>query len=591
MEQHTVRRSAFRWPGLVAFIVIVALIAAFSWLLLDTILKWSLERSLGTLNGAEVNIGSVEHEWVPLTVKITDIQVTDPAQPEYNRVAVGEATGVVNWEQLILGRLHFEDVVSTGIRVHTQRDSAGEVYQVPDKSQLEGYFGAGMEQLQLAMPSLDEVMERVDLRTPAAIASARESFTTQKQRVEDVLSKLPSKEALAEYEQQIKALGEGDVSTPQQLAERREQFERLKEQFRADQEALEEFKQVVGTAVDDLKVQMENVKTAPQQDLDRVGELMQLNSQGLSEITSVLFGEQAQRWADYMLLAYNQLAPMLQRSADETVVKPPRGEGIWFSFTDADAPPDFLIKQARTEFAIGPTVLDVNWENITHQHEQLGQPTTFRARGENNELWNVLQLNGELALTASGIDARQQWLVQGVNLAQTALSERSELAATLVSALLDSEGNVALRDSQFDGTAILRLADMAIEANAENQWAQVIAEALETLQRLDINADIKGALFEPDFSLRSDLDRQLGRALKNAALDAAEGELGELRQRLSSQSDGFVNEYQDDLGELTSLLGDAENRQERLQKLLEAQLQDQLEDKVKDRLKGILGSN
>ena len=591
MEQHTVRRSAFRWPGLVAFLIIVGVIAAFSWLLLDTILKWSLERTLGTLNGAEVNIAQVEHQWVPLKIRMSDVQVTDPAQPEYNRVAIGEVAGELSWEQLLLGRFHFEEVVSTGIRVHTQRDSAGEVYQLPDKSQMQSWFGENMQELQLSMPSVDEVIDRVDLRTPTAISEARQSFETQKQRVEGLISKLPSKERLAEYEAQVKELSEGDISTPAQLQQRKEKFDKLKQQFASDKAAIEEFKEVATTAVAELKTQMQNVKEAPQHDLDRVGELMQLNSQGLSEITAVLFGEQARRWADYMLLAYEQLMPMLQRSADETAVKPPRGEGIWFSFTGADAPPDFLIKKARTEFAVGPTVLDVDWENITHQHAQLGQPTVFRARGENNALWSLLQLNGELALTGEGFDARQQWKVQGVNLAETALSQRSEFAAKILSALLDSEGNIVLRDSQFDGNAILRLANMTIDAEAENQWAQVIAKALESLNRLDINADIKGALMAPDFKLSSDLDRQLGQALKSAAMDAAGSELTELRQRLTTQSEGFVGEYGDDLSELSGLLTDAENREERLQSLLEAKLQDKLEDKVKDKLKGLLGGN
>lgn len=591
MEQHTVRRSAFRWPGLVAFLVIVGLIAAFSWLLLDTILKWSLERTLGTLNGAEVNIAQVEHQWMPLKIRMHEVQVTDPAQPDYNRVAITEASGELNWEQLLLGRFHFEEVISTGIRVHTPRESAGEVYQLPDKSQMQSWFGDQMQDLQLSMPSVDEVMERVDLRTPKAIAEARQTFATQKQRVQEVLSQLPSKERLAQYEAQLKELSEGSISTPAQLQQRQQKFKALQDQFAADKAALEEFKQITSTAVKELKTQVENVKAAPQHDIDRVGELMQLNSQGLSEITAVLFGDQARRWADYMLLAYEQLMPMLQRTADETAVQPPRGEGIWFSFTGADAPPDFLIKKARTEFAIGPTVLDVDWENITHQHAQLGQPTVFRARGENNALWTLLQLNGELALTADGFDARQQWKVQGVNLAKTALSERSEFAASILSALLDSEGNIVLRDSQFDGNAILRLANMTIEASAENQWTQVIAKALESLNRLDINADIKGALMSPDFKLRSDLDRQLGQALKKAAMDAAGTELTALRQRLSSQSSGFVSEYGDDLNELSSLLTDAENREKRLQSLLEAKLQDKLEDKVKDKLKGLLGNN
>ena len=105
-----VRKSAIRWPGLAAFVVICALLVAFSWLLLDTILRWTLERTVGTLNGAEVNIAKVEHSWSPLGLTITGIEVTDPGQPEFNRLQIGQISGNLNVEQLLLGRFHFEEV-------------------------------------------------------------------------------------------------------------------------------------------------------------------------------------------------------------------------------------------------------------------------------------------------------------------------------------------------------------------------------------------------------------------------------------------------------------------------------------------------
>src|SRR5690606_8802830 len=160
----------------------------------------------------------------------------------------------------------------------------------------------------------------------------------------------------------------------------------------------------------------------------------------------------------------------------------------------------------------GESVRDVDWTNVTHQHEQLGQPTTFVARATNAALWQQLNLYGELALTEAGVDAKQQWQVQGITIASLKLSEQSEFAATLVASMLDSEGTVTLQNSVFDGGGTVRLSDMKMEASAENKWAEVVANALGQLNRLDINADISGALNEPAFSFSSDLDRQLGSA-------------------------------------------------------------------------------
>ncbi|RWU09073.1 TIGR03545 family protein [Pseudidiomarina gelatinasegens] len=586
-----VRRSAIRWPGLAAFLIICALLAAFSWLLLDTIIKWTLERSVGTLNGAEVNIESVDHSWSPLGVTITGIQVTDPAQPDFNRLVIRDVTADLNVEQLLMGRFHFENVVSTGIRVHQPRAATGDVYQVPDKEAMKGWASDGLAALNLSMPNVDDIVARLELKTPAAIEQAKATLAEQKSRIDEVRGNIPTAEDLKAYEAELKKITSAEIKTPQQLQAKKEEFEALKEKFEADRAQLKAIKETATTALDKVKAEFSAVSSAPGQDMERAQELMQLNSAGLTEITAVLFGEQMRQWSQYILLAYEQLAPMLARSADETLVKPQRGEGIWFDFSDANEPPSFLIKKAKTEFAWNETILDVNWANITHQHEQLGQPTTFVARADNSNLWQSLNLNGELALTAAGIDAKQQWQVKGIRLDSVQLSEQSEFMANIVAALLDSEGAVSLRDSMFDGGGTVRLSDMQLDASAENRWAEVIASALRQLSRLDINADISGALTAPEFAFRSDLDRQLGSALQASALEAGKTELADLRSQLQEQSNGFLGANEGDLNGISELLSNAEQRDAKLQELLKAKFESAIEDKLKDRLKGVIGGN
>src|SRR5690554_7851316 len=115
----------------------------------------------------------------------------------------------------------------------------------------------------------------------------------------------------------------------------------------------------------------------------------------------------------------------------------------------------------------------------------------------------------------------------------------------------------------FDGGATVKLLDMVVTAEAENRWAEVVATALRQLQRLDINASIAGALAQPEFSFSSDLDRQLGSALKSAALDASKTELAALQTKLQAESSGFLGANQDVLEGLTALLSDAEQRDKR----------------------------
>ena len=50
------KRGIIRWPGLAVFAGFLLLLVAISWLFLDSIIKVTLEHTLGRLNGAEVNI-------------------------------------------------------------------------------------------------------------------------------------------------------------------------------------------------------------------------------------------------------------------------------------------------------------------------------------------------------------------------------------------------------------------------------------------------------------------------------------------------------------------------------------------------------
>lgn len=589
MNTKTIRNSAIRWPGLAAFAVIVGLLVAFSWLLLDSILRWSMERSLGALNGAEVNIERVEHTWSPLGVRVIGVQMTDPAAPQQNRLLVGDVQGTLNVEQLLLGRLHFEQVVASGIRVDQPRASAGEVYQAPSQEDLKDWAGDALAALNLEVPNVDQVVARIDLKTPAAVAQAQANFADIKQRLEAARANLPSEATISDYQSQLKALNEGDMADITKLAERKQKFEQLRAKFAEDRQKIADFKQLVADLKATVEADLKALREAPQQDLERVQQLLQLNGEGLAEITSVLFGEQMRQWSHYLLLAYEQLAPLLNRAGAVEDIQPQRGEGVWFSFAGSDSAPEFLIKQAVTEFDVAGTVIAVDWENITHQHELLGQPTVYSARASNTERWQSLQLNGELSLLDAGVNARQQWQLSGVQMAQLGLSDQPQFIAEIVSALLDSEGRVALRNGVLEGDSTVRLNQLNINASAENKWAQVVASALNGLQQLDMQVGVSGAMTAPQLSLRSDLDRQLGGALQSAALDLGKAELAQFSSGLQQQTAGLLGNGEADLELINSLLGSAESRDAQLKELLEAQLKEGLQDQLKDRLRGRLG--
>ncbi|RUO42484.1 TIGR03545 family protein [Idiomarina aquatica] len=581
------KRSIIRWPGLAAFAAIVGLLVIVSWLFLDAILKVTLEYGLGRLNGAEVNIQKVEHKWSPLTLTAYDVQATDPAKPSHNQVQLEKFSADVSAAELLLGRIHIEQLDVVGVRVdQARKQGEGEVYVAPSKEDIKEWASGSWEQLKVSLPSTDEIVQQVGLQTEQILTEAETQIEQQREQFEQAKAALPTKETLQQYQQQVKAITEGKVEGLGDIAARKEKLDNVKAAIRQDKEAIQKFRQQLSESADVVKTQIARVKEAPENDINRIRNFFQLNESGLQNVTGLLLGDKARQWSEYLLLAYEQLAPMLARSANTETVEKVRGEGESLSFVEDDAPPEFWIKQARTEVMIGDTAVNIDWQNITHQHDLLGQPTTYQARVDNGDLWQAFNLDGELSLLSSGIDAKQQWQLKGANVKNLGLSDSSELTAAITSALIDSDGRVLVRGNQLDGEAIIRMLDLAVTAQGSSKITNAIAQALAQLKRLDINTKVGGDILNPKLNLNSDLDQQLGKLLSQTAMAEAQTKLDDIKSELSAKVENQLGPKNQLLEDITQLNGQAESFDQQLEELLKAKIEDSLKDKLKDRLFG-----
>ncbi|WP_417442139.1 TIGR03545 family protein [Idiomarina sp.] len=580
------KRSIIRWPGLAVFAGFVLLLVAISWLFLDAIIKVTLEHTLGRLNGAEVNIERVEHSWVPLSLTLAGIQVTDPNEPKNNRVQVGEASADISPTEIVLGRTLIEQLTMTGVRVNQPRESEGDVYVMPDQEDVQNWAGQSWDKLTTSLPSVDDIVSQVDLRTETVIDEAKAAYEKQEQQVKAAREALPSKDKVKEYEEKIKQITEGKVEGLGDIAARKEALDELKDSIRTDKEAVSNFRDEVKQAKEVVQQQIAELKNAPGNDIDRIKSFFSMDGSGLENVTGLLLGEKAREWSKYVLLAYEQLGPMLARSDNSATVEPVRGEGQRISFADDNAPPEFLIKKARTEFMVGGTVIDVDWQNITHQHNLLGQPTTYQARADNSDLWNAFNLNGELSLTDLGIDAKQQWQLKGAKLNNLGLSNSSELSANIISSMMDSDGTVLVRENKLDGKAMVRMLNLDLEAEGSSKLTSAVAGALKQLQRLDITTNIGGDIQRPSLSFESDLDDQLGDALAQSAMGEADEKLAEIKADLTAKVSEQLGGQQGLLENFTQWDNESGEQSKQLEELLKAKVGDSLKDKLKSRLGG-----
>ena len=69
-----------RWSGLIAFFVIVGLIAVFNIFFLDGIVERTVEKQASLAVGARVDIGGLDLSLLGLSVNIEELEVANPDQ-------------------------------------------------------------------------------------------------------------------------------------------------------------------------------------------------------------------------------------------------------------------------------------------------------------------------------------------------------------------------------------------------------------------------------------------------------------------------------------------------------------------------------
>ncbi|WP_158971924.1 TIGR03545 family protein [Paraglaciecola sp. L3A3] len=577
-------KSIIRWPGLVAFVVIVGLIAAISILFLDFWIKIAAEKSFSELNGAEVNISQVEHKFSPFGITLHQVEFTDPKEPINNHFSAETISAKIDLAPLLLRKIIIDELTVNNSQFNTERASAGEVYldtETADNESSTGFVDG------IKVPTVDEILAKSPLKTTKAVADSQAVIEKHSPLLKQQFAALPEKDKLAEYKQRVNALKEMDHKDPAQLLAAKEQFNQLKDDILKDKKALEDFKQALSEAKKELSPQLAKLKSAPAEDYQQLKSVAAGDLDAIDDVTSLVFGESVGKWSRYALTAFDLVGPMLASKGEQDKAEQV-ATGKWISFSDTSALPDFWIKKANISLQWQQEIIESHWSDITHQHDVLGRPTIFSVDSSASSLWQSLKLNGDLWLAESGAKAKQKWALSGLKLSDLDLVKQDKLSGHLNKGLLSSTGDLSLNGEMLAGSGLVDLQDLVIEAVGSNKLTTIVANTLNQLSQLKLNTDIGGTLGDMDLSFSSDLNQQLSSALVANVTPEQQAKLDDLKQKLNEKTSGLLGDNNAEMSQWLEWEKLADGDIDSLNTLLEAQLNnviDKQKDKVKDKAK------
>jgi len=575
--------QVIRWPGLIAFALLSSLIAGIFFLFLDLWIKLGVIEVLEKSTGAEVNIASVSHTLSPFGVSLQGLQITDPKQPSQNQVQIAQAHAQIYLAPLLRRKVIIENLSVTELRFAQQRSSVGEVYRQPIEMTKQGLKRLLPEQPEL--PSVEELLAKSPLKTTKAIEEVQQTYQKNEQKLTQLYQQLPDKNKLLNYQTRIKTLTDTDYKDPQALLAAKKTFDQLREELLQEQEKINNFQVAAVTAKETLSVKMTALKAAPNQDYQQLKAVMSGDADAIGNITGMIFGQQAATWSQYLLSAYQIAAPLLANKQGETQ-EITRSTGRWFEFSDTQALPDFLIKNAEISLNWQDEAIASRWQNITNEHDKIAQPTLFSINSTQSKLWQSLNVDGDLWLKAQGIKAQQQWNLQGLVLSDLALIDEEKLTGAIDNALMNSKGSIAINESLINGSGSIDLSKLAISAKGSNTLTTAIANTLSQLNNMRIQTQINGSFSDPKLSFSSDLDKEFSRAMLTNLTSEQQEKLQTIKQSLTANIQNPLTNSNKQLSQWSTWQELSNGSESQIEEMLAAQFSNQL-DKQKDKLKDL----
>lgn len=560
-----------RWQGLGVFVIIVIIVFGFWYLFIDGIVERAIERQATQAVGAKVELESADLTIFPAGLHVSHLQVTNPDDPMKNAVEISRINLSLEAAHLLRRKIIVKEMALDGIQLNTPRKISGALVsrasappvlkKEPKKRPQEKITFTAF-----SVPDVAEILEREELESLKLVTSLQGDIQKEKDTWRMRLNELPDREKFNEYRSRIQQLKKkksfgGLLGTAGDIAA-------IKKDIANDLNRIKQARQGLDRTLASLKGKYDQAKKAPLKDVERLKKKYSLSTQGIANMSGLLFGSRINDWTQKAFMWYERLKPLLEGSVKNRKHGEPdtslRGKGVYIRFKEKEPLPDFLIRTVNAQLQIEAGDLEGSIKDITNRQDILGIPLTFIFSGENMKGLTSLNLSGALDhINASRSKDTVNFTVQGFNVRDIALSKGDQLPITLNNAVVDLDLKALIKGDTIVANLISKLGSVRMETGAKDTGGVVmssIASMLSTVSRFTLKADITGTLDKYTTTLDSDLDDVLKNAADNAVGRQAEQLEKDLKKGIFSKVDGPLGQAKESLSGFDDISGELAQR-------------------------------
>ena len=528
-----------RWQGLIVFVVVTALIFLAWYFLVDTLARRSIEKAGTRVVGARVELAKADVHLFPLGITLTRLQITNPDNPMSNAFEAGQIGFAIDSLNLLRRKIIIDTMTMEGVRFNTPRKTSGAVdLQAKDQglsqtSEDTPTAASAMPSFQL--PDIHEILAREKLESLEQIKSFQGQIDAAKAEWEQRLADAPDQKAFQQYQARAKKLQKGSKGISGVLTKAND-LKNLQKDISKDMKQLEDIQKNFNRDRKTLAKKLDQLKSAPQQDLDRILNTYSLSSDGLGNVSQLLFGDKIGGTVQKALFWHEKITPLLTKvgptDKKEAPEKPDRGKGVYVRFKEETPLPDLLARQIGVSVIIRAGDIAGELRQVTTDQTILGIPLEFNFSGGKLQGVQSINVKGSLDHIDPNKTIDQMTMaVQQYRVNDLKLSAADNLPLTLKNGLANLNVSVTLQEKMLDAHIQMTMDAAELEAGNKtsgNQLQQALYAALADISTFSISARVTGPLDNYKIKMTSDLDK----VLKNA---------------VGRQMRALTNEFQDKL--------------------------------------------
>jgi uncharacterized protein (TIGR03545 family) len=593
------KQGPIRVEAVVPMLIVVGLIVLYFSLFFDGHLRRGLEYGATQANGAEVNIGKLQSSVFKASMLIGDVQMTDPLQPQRNRVQIGEVRFAMLWDALLRGKVMIDEATIEDVQIDTPRKQAGRVLPPPapqsgpsaaDKmlaTMKESFSGNVVGDLAAiaagANPSEQLQLIGGELKSDAYLAELQRSMDDTEQQWQTRMAALPRGEDFSALRTRLGNVNVKQVKDVAQLQAAVKELQAIRDEFEAKSKPVGEAGSSLSGDLKGLQTSFAGLDDVVREDVRGLQARMKLPSLDAGNLSRALFGMDVlgklQQARGYMEQA-RQYMPAKGKQAAKPA---PRNihKGRDYAFGHPKGYPAFWLRRALVTSTLpGGKGLSGEIRDAATDQALVGRPMVATLKGDFPQQ-GVAGVKAELVVDHTKPEPveRMELSVARYGVAGRSLVDSPNVTLGFAQASAAAGFTAELRGEQVAIHASNQFRDVAFETTAQSPVVREMMHAsLAGLKTVSMDAQVRGTWGDLDWDLSTDLGDALAQGMKRylqEKMDAARKRIqAQVDQRIAAQRQKLTARRGELEARLKSALADRQAQVDKLRADLEAAKRD-----------------